>query len=331
VISKPWGREIWYTGIERRGVCRVQLRGGSVPLPVLQSVLAQLPAPGMAPPLLKILDPAPEPIRGDLYFEVHRHKREVYVVSRVDPLAWSEGTGAIRYGICQTKRRAFDSDDALRSAFVSAVRAYERVRRQIDGGDTVDADGTILSDRERLLREQMDAFSTLVPLRAGDVVQVPPGVPHALQHGVQVVEFQTPVYERLILSFAQRVLTQAHWDTEAGARLMSVAPPPAIGRAVAGPGSGRCQVVADFGDFRLFRIHVSARDPVKAPPCTYALLIVLSGTVRICQREGRRTAAVGEAVLLCSRGAALAVADGVAEASLLLAAVRPLVAPVALM
>ena len=33
-------------------------------------------------------------------------------------------------------------------------------------------------------------------------------------HGIKVVEFQTPHYERLILMFAQKVITQNHWDTE---------------------------------------------------------------------------------------------------------------------
>ena len=37
---------------------------------------------------------------------------------------------------------------------------------------------------------------------------------HSLRHGIKVIEFQTPHYERLIVMFAQKVLTQKHWDTE---------------------------------------------------------------------------------------------------------------------
>ena len=59
----------------------------------------------------------------------------------------------------------------------------------------------------------MNRFVARYPLTVGDVVIVPKLVPHALQHGVKVVEFQTPVYERKILSFGQKVLTQSHWDT----------------------------------------------------------------------------------------------------------------------
>ena len=42
---------------------------------------------------------------------------------------------------------------------------------------------------------------------------LPPGVLHSLRHGVDVVEFQTPTYERLIAMASQKVLTQPHWDT----------------------------------------------------------------------------------------------------------------------
>src|SRR5690606_1418787 len=47
-----------------------------------------------------------------------------------------------------------------------------------------------------------------------------------LQHGVRTIEFQTPVYERSILSFAQQVLTQDHWDTRAAVARMRLTPPP---------------------------------------------------------------------------------------------------------
>jgi hypothetical protein len=71
----------------------------------------------------------------------------------------------------------------------------------------------------------MDDFTWLKPVSVGDVVQVPRLLPHALQHGVRVVEFQTPVYERKILSFGQRVLTQGHWDTEEAVDQMLLRPP----------------------------------------------------------------------------------------------------------
>src|SRR5690625_8018045 len=59
----------------------------------------------------------------------------------------------------------------------------------------------------------MERFIAVRPVRVGDVVTVPPLTPHGLLHGVGVVEFQTGDYERQILSFSQKVLTQSQWDT----------------------------------------------------------------------------------------------------------------------
>jgi hypothetical protein len=61
-----------------------------------------------------------------------------------------------------------------------------------------------LFHKEVVLREVMDGFIAKCPLVVSDVVTVPRLVPHALQHGVRVVEFHTPVYERKILSLRKR-------------------------------------------------------------------------------------------------------------------------------
>jgi len=76
--------------------------------------------------------------------------------------------------------------------------------------------------KETELRQAMNSYVAHHPLAVGDVVTVPRLVPHALQHGVRVIEFQTPVYERKILSFAQKVLTQTHWDTEVALGLVDM-------------------------------------------------------------------------------------------------------------
>jgi len=60
----------------------------------------------------------------------------------------------------------------------------------------------------------------------GDCVEVKPGVPHSLRRGVEVIEFQTPVYERLILAASQPVQTQNHWDSAAAAEAMHLTPQP---------------------------------------------------------------------------------------------------------
>ena len=83
-----------------------------------------------------------------------------------------------------------------------------------------------LLEQETQLREVMEAFYAIHPLTVGDVVKVPPLVPHSLLHGVRTIEFQTPVYERKILSFAQKVLTQQQWDTEAALQEVELTTPP---------------------------------------------------------------------------------------------------------
>jgi len=207
-IPKPWGQEIWYTGVEERGVCCFGDEECRVPIPWLQAVLPDTGTAGEALVLLKILDPLPTPVKGDLYFELHEEKREVYVVTRVDPQAWPDGTGYIRYGFDPARVRDHASPQQFRASYLQAVAHYESVRRELDALEGQPSEALLA--REVALRESMNAFTHLRPLAVGDVVVVPLRLPHSLQHGVRTIEFQTPVYERKILSFAQQVLTQDH-------------------------------------------------------------------------------------------------------------------------
>jgi len=79
-VAKPWGREIWHSAIEARGESAVRTAAGSV------SLSRYLEAAGIEAPviLLKVLDPHPTPVLGDLYFEVHARKRELYIVTAID-------------------------------------------------------------------------------------------------------------------------------------------------------------------------------------------------------------------------------------------------------
>ena len=288
-IAKPWGQEIWYTGIEARGQSLIAEGGNSVPLPWLLSIVPDrlLQPGGRDPALLKILDPLPEEVFGDLYFELHEEKREVYVVTHVDGDAWPDGTGAIRFGF-DPEQRQNHGDADFRARFLSLVRDYEAIRRQIDGfcdryrrrdgiglNEPVPAHQLkkwlgdvprVLRQREEAARAAMNEMTHLVPLAVGDVVKVPCLTPHALQHGVRTVEFQTPVYERKILSFAQKVLTQSHWDTEEAVGLMSLdaghlEPLPVIERD---SGYTLEQVVA-FDDFEVFRLTLAVGGTWRAP------------------------------------------------------------------
>jgi hypothetical protein len=319
-IPKPWGREIWYTGIERRGVAQAQQGGHSVPLPWLLAAAPRRLAAGLAHNLilLKILDPLPDPVFGDLYFELHREKREVYVVTDIDRRAWPDGVGGIRFGFDAALRREYGDDARFLTAYLEAVAAYREVRLAIDGvldenrtaagiglDDPVDA-GTLrrwlsglpetLQRREREHRAAMDRFTGLLPLRVGDVLKVPRYVPHSLQHGVRTVEFQTPVYERLILSFAQKVLTQGHWDTEEAARLLQIEPPPPEPSEPTGAGHGwREERIVAFDDFEVLRLTLdpAARCPLRVPP-RYALAMAVGEGLAL----DAQVLAAGQALLL---------------------------------
>jgi hypothetical protein len=311
-IAKPWGREVWYTGIEIRGQSLVEAQGHAIPLPwllsVFPSVLAQAESPLNADGLilLKILDPLPDEVYGDLYFEVHDEKREVYVVTAVDENAWPAGYGAIRLGFDQEKRQASLNDEAFRADYLQSVQAYRGVRVAIDEQfdqsrlaeglalqQPVPADllkrwqqelPAALQEQEKRLRQQMDAFTALQPLQVGDVVKIPCGIPHALQHGVRTIEFQTPVYERSILSFAQKVLTQSAWDTEKALPGVSLDQPDRIQLDVLQqqPGKFTLEQVAAFDDFVIQRLTLLAGQTFEwLNDGHYALLLLIQGQLAL--------------------------------------------------
>lgn len=283
-IAKPWGQEIWYTGMEQRGQSQVLVPGGSLPLTQYLALAPRLLCDGLTPVLLKILDPNPASHLGDLYFELHELKQEVYVVTQVDAQAWPSGTGAIRLGINPQVRAKYQDDDALRRDYLAAVKAYEAVRRKLDEALTGSAVDTQLQaqtqeqKQEQQLREHMESFVALQPLQVGDVVTVDPWYPHALQHGVRVVELQTPTYERLIISFAQKVLTQDHWDSAQAIEAMSLESPPA--QQASKPGEHR--LIANYSDFKAWQVQLEPGQRLDLPSTTpYAVAICITGTTSI--------------------------------------------------
>lgn len=216
-ISKPWGQELWFTGIEKRGESRVITTSEKrIPLSLYLSLAPDRLTNNQLPLLLKVLDPVPEEPLGNLYFEVHETKEEVYIVSHIDRGAWPGGVGEIRFAMSQEKRKRYKSDPEFRTAYLEAVKDYEVVRRKIDNHERVDP------GLERTKKERMHEFTQIRQLRLGDTVRVPTWTPHSLQHGVRVVEFQTPTYERHIISFEQKVQTQEHWDSEEAIQRMNL-------------------------------------------------------------------------------------------------------------
>jgi len=287
-IAKPWGREIWFTGIEARGECAVRTPTGPLPLSKYLALAPGHLLRGQPLLLLKILDPKPEPVTGDLYFEVHREKQEVYVVTHVDRTAWSDGIGGIRFGMNQALRAEFADDDAFRAAYLLAVADYERIRRHIDGATTAPPGaaahaGASAADvaiaQEPAARAAMERFTALRPLTAGDVVVVPTWLPHSLLHGVRVVEFQTPTYERYILSFAQQVLTQSHWDTAYAVPRMTLDAPAAVDFAAIAPG---VEQIVRFNDLHVWRVTLAPQQSFDLPAHpAYALCMTVNGSVQI--------------------------------------------------
>jgi len=285
-VAKPWGREIWYSGVERRGVCSFSGGGGRSPIPWLQAVVPESRLGKADEPLvlLKILDPDPEPVIGDLYFELHEQKREVYVVTGVDPGAWPGGRGLVRLGFDPRRLADYPDQQTFRQAYLRAVQAYEVVRRELDGLAQLGLEPEPAQlQQERTLREIMNDFTCLRPVGVGDVVTVPPQVPHSLQHGVRTIEFQTPVYERKILAFAQKVLTQDHWDTAEAVQSMVLQAPPQPEFPLLQQGDGlRVERVVDFPDFEVRRITLGGGACLGVEPLdTYGLLMVVSGTLQL--------------------------------------------------
>lgn len=305
-IEKPWGAEVWYTGIEQRGVCAVE----GVPLPWLTAIggYPLLGVDAQSPLLLKILDPLPDDVYGDLYFEMHEEKIEVYVVTDVNPDAWPDGEGAIRFGFDERVLAQYDSRDDFKRAYADSVHAYREVRREIDAAfdsrrraEGIDAGAVVRPDtleawkaqlepsltaREHELRSRMNAFTALQPLALGDVVRVPPFTPHSLQHGVRVIEFQTPHYERYILSFAQKVLTQDHWDTDEAVERINWGARFDKSLALIESGEGyRVEMAADFSAFEVHRVQLSPGAVYALPPRdTYALAITIYGQPAVAGR-----------------------------------------------
>ncbi len=312
-IPKPWGQEIWYTGIERRGVSTVE----GIPLPWLLELYPAICAGRQRDLiLLKILDPLPVAVQGDLYFEMHREKTEVYIVTHVDEGSWPGGIGKIRYGFDTAKISQFQSDDEFRSAYLAAVQSYRSIRQRIDTeldgfrqqegyGLSQPIQADLLSrwlarlqpewiEQEQKLRTEMEAFTHMRDVKVGDVLRVQPFTPHALQHGVRTIEFQTPHYERQIISFAQKVLTQDHWDSIEAIEAMTIrAPLEADLPMISNDAGVKVEGVADFAQFRVHRLSLQPGASYRFDGTSYGLTIGVTG---VCLVNGEHL--IGEQAVL---------------------------------
>ena len=288
-IPKPWGQEIWHTGIEARGESGVIYNDQRVPLSQYLQIDTGALTNHQPVLLLKELDPQPTAVLGDLYFEVHEIKQEVYVVTQIDQLAWPNQIGGIRFGMDQTKREQYDNDDDFRADYLAHIQNYEKIRRTIDDSHHKDentlkleqslTDNESLALQESEARAAMESFTHMRPLSVGEVVQVPTWTPHALQHGVRVVEFQTPTYERFIVSFAQKVLTQSHWDSVHAVQRMHIDSPATEKFTHIADGIER---IAEFSDFNVWRVDLGMANNINLPVnIPYAVCMALADDIAV--------------------------------------------------
>lgn len=301
-IPKPWGEELWFSGVEERGESSVVIEGIESPL---SAVLATLDASATDLPLLKILAPSAEAELGDLYFEAHQHKREVYIVTGISAAAWPSGVGEMRFGFSQAARAQAESDDDFRSAYLGAVKRYRAIRARIEAGEK------FLRTAEAAARKAMERFINTRTLSLGEVVTVDTWLPHGLRHGVRVVEFQTPSYDRYLLSFGQKAWTQSDWDTERALQNLRLDVPDRTSGANSLSGSSE---VARFDDLSIERYSEGEARCLEAT--TLTVVMAIAGDCRV----GRLTLQHEQAALIPP---GVEVSIKVAEGATLYSATKP--------
>jgi mannose-6-phosphate isomerase class I len=179
----------------------------------------------------------------------------------------------MKYGVSQEQRSQFASDDEFKERFKSLCLEYENCRKEIDNylesvvsqdlnsatnpskASREDAIPREWREKEAKLESEINRFVGWLDLRQGDVVKVQRRVPHSLQYGITVVEFQTPVYERLIVTFNQKVLTQSHWDVSKAFEIMEINHPLSQNLLCLEDNDQiLMEQVVDFKDFEVLRI-----------------------------------------------------------------------------
>jgi quercetin dioxygenase-like cupin family protein len=313
VIPKPWGQEIWFTGIEKRGVSKGGPSVKPVPLPFLL-YLYPYSTPDIQitqPILVKILDTLPQDSIGDLYYELHTEKKEAYIVTNISKSSWPKQKGEMHLGFSEDKISQYTSEKDFLYAFKQAIHKYKQVRDSIDSlfdkkkakegiapQESADAKRlqswmkklpADLLDKEQILRKEMDSFKGKKQLCTGDVVNIPTHVPHSLRHGIKVLEFQTPHYERMIISFYGKVLTQNSWDTDTA---LSETTPSLVRKKLSEINneikSSNAQRIIDFPDFYVEKITITKESPLDIKTDdTYKIVYVLEGAVCFSSQQNK--------------------------------------------
>ena len=306
-IPKPWGQEIWYTGIEERGVSFVKLGERKVLLPYILSIYPKALVNGDEKNiiLLKVLDPLPDPHCGDLYFELHEKKKEVYVISEIAPNCYPKGKGKIKLGINPEKYQKYTDKEAFKQSMLKSIidykQTFDHVYEIIQNNyyQTTQLKEISPTTYAKMLKKlplslqndlaekyaKVEEFCHFEEIEVGDVLTVNSLVPHSLLHGIKVVEFQTPYYERLIVSFNQKVITQKDWDSKKAISLMDCSPQSKNLKFTSLKSSENIIVekIATFDDFFVKRIYLKKRhthyqEIIKK---NYFLIICLKGKIKL--------------------------------------------------
>ncbi len=121
-----------------------------------------------------------------------------------------------------------------------------------------------------------------------------------------MIEFQTPHYERYILSFAQKVVTQTYWDTEKALDHVKLEEPGNVEIERSNANSTNVKsVIADFEEFTATRILLKPGMNWTLDFGTYCLVIGVQGTVTIGNRpmqpeDGYYIAEPSQPVSICN-------------------------------
>ena len=234
----------------------------------------------------------------------------------LDPQAWPSGKGEILAGlnpevISRYRERYGEnwSEPCLRD-FQEQIREYEIIRRELDQlldrlkkevglseSEAISPEQMTeleqklpedLRQKEKELRQKAYAYIGRVSVEVGDVVTFPALQVHSLQHGIRVIEFQTPHYERLIVMFAQKVLTQNHWDTDRAMDLINTEPYRLPEPQLLTEEDGYLEErIVDFPDFSSERIRMDENISRKFQ-CEgrYHLIICVKGKLRLESQSG---------------------------------------------
>ena len=110
------------------------------------------------------------------------------------------------------------------------------------------------------------------------------------QHDIKT----TPVYERLILSFAQKVLTQSHWDTDSALELMTLeAGQQEPHQSIVDTKGVKVERIVDFDHFQVQRVSLEAGVEFTLPKAdSYGLLMAIDSGLLIWGESLQPEAAV---------------------------------------